>query len=129
MTLQLFLEERLAELDCVVLARLIESRFTPGGLCGLDDERRVPLFVLIGVHAPEAPPVLVAFEVEREGGEGTRRAEPHETVRPLVHHRLKMLGIAFPRSEEHTSELQSQSKLVCRLLLEKNNREKYHTMY
>src|SRR2546430_9819682 len=25
----------------------------------------------------------------------------------------------FPRSEEHTSELQSQSKLVCRLLLEK----------
>src|SRR6478736_1549393 len=26
---------------------------------------------------------------------------------------------AQPRSEEHTSELQSQSKLVCRLLLEK----------
>src|SRR2546430_6019770 len=28
-------------------------------------------------------------------------------------------GIAFERSEEHTSELQSQSNLVCRLLLEK----------
>src|SRR2546427_6638230 len=27
--------------------------------------------------------------------------------------------IAYPRSEEHTSELQSQSNLVCRLLLEK----------
>src|SRR2546430_6750212 len=27
---------------------------------------------------------------------------------------------AFDRSEEHTSELQSQSNLVCRLLLEKN---------
>src|SRR2546430_11780527 len=26
-----------------------------------------------------------------------------------------------PRSEEHTSELQSQSNLVCRLLLEKTN--------
>src|SRR2546430_11295229 len=26
-----------------------------------------------------------------------------------------------PRSEEHTSELQSQSNLVCRLLLEKKN--------
>src|SRR2546430_8944744 len=26
------------------------------------------------------------------------------------------------RSEEHTSELQSQSNLVCRLLLEKNNK-------
>src|SRR5688572_32295146 len=28
---------------------------------------------------------------------------------------------ARPRSEEHTSELQSQSNLVCRLLLEKKN--------
>src|SRR2546427_2354947 len=27
------------------------------------------------------------------------------------------------RSEEHTSELQSQSNLVCRLLLEKNNHQ------
>src|SRR2546427_6597662 len=31
-------------------------------------------------------------------------------------------GIAHGRSEEHTSELQSQSNLVCRLLLEKKNR-------
>src|SRR5688572_32703773 len=31
-------------------------------------------------------------------------------------------GVAgSPRSEEHTSELQSQSNLVCRLLLEKKN--------
>src|SRR2546430_3169059 len=29
--------------------------------------------------------------------------------------------LIFPRSEEHTSELQSQSNLVCRLLLEKKN--------
>src|SRR2546430_13299886 len=29
------------------------------------------------------------------------------------------------RSEEHTSELQSQSNLVCRLLLEKKNRNHY----
>src|SRR2546430_13387924 len=38
------------------------------------------------------------------------------------------LGISTParlcaRSEEHTSELQSQSNLVCRLLLEKKNNE------
>src|SRR2546427_7867492 len=31
-------------------------------------------------------------------------------------------GVAAVRSEEHTSELQSQSNLVCRLLLEKKNR-------
>src|SRR6478736_9528766 len=30
---------------------------------------------------------------------------------------------AWPRSEEHTSELQSQSNLVCRLLLEKKNKK------
>src|SRR5688572_31362441 len=30
-------------------------------------------------------------------------------------------GRVSPRSEEHTSELQSQSNLVCRLLLEKKN--------
>src|SRR5256886_3275917 len=30
------------------------------------------------------------------------------------------------RSEEHTSELQSQSNLVCRLLLEKKNRSRYY---
>src|SRR2546430_10247166 len=31
---------------------------------------------------------------------------------------------ADPRSEEHTSELQSQSNLVCRLLLEKKKKNK-----
>src|SRR2546427_6700446 len=30
------------------------------------------------------------------------------------------------RSEEHTSELQSQSNLVCRLLLEKKKKKKHH---
>mgnify|MGYP000624875426 CR=1 FL=1 len=40
---------------------------------------------------------------------------------------LPLLGnitIAFIRSEEHTSELQSHSDLVCRLLLEKKNKKK-----
>src|SRR5699024_11844462 len=33
----------------------------------------------------------------------------------------------YPRSEEHTSELQSRFDLVCRLLLEKKHRiQKYH---
>src|SRR2546430_7406110 len=31
--------------------------------------------------------------------------------------------MAFVRSEEHTSELQSQSNLVCRLLLEKKKKK------
>src|SRR5688572_31529626 len=37
---------------------------------------------------------------------------------------LSSLSGSSPRSEEHTSELQSQSNLVCRLLLEK---KKTHT--
>src|SRR5688572_32616472 len=38
------------------------------------------------------------------------------------------LGAEFHdlRSEEHTSELQSQSNLVCRLLLEKKQPKKHH---
>src|SRR5690625_6249597 len=34
---------------------------------------------------------------------------------------LPQLGNPKPRSEEHTSELQSRGHLVCRLLLEKKN--------
>src|SRR5699024_12502245 len=33
-------------------------------------------------------------------------------------------GLGFPRSEEHTSELQSRFDLVCRLLLEKKKKSK-----
>src|SRR2546430_14851555 len=33
-----------------------------------------------------------------------------------------------PRSEEHTSELQSQSNLVCRLLLEKKKKHKFYNL-
>src|SRR5262249_57823520 len=53
--------------------------------------------------------------------------------------RVLWSGIAGPRdaddetavrSEEHTSELQSLTNLVCRLLLEKkNNHEQQHTIY
>src|SRR5206468_13119533 len=40
----------------------------------------------------------------------------HDHANPLVHHDVAERG---KRSEEHTSELQSRSDLVCRLLLEK----------
>src|SRR5256886_3124956 len=36
-----------------------------------------------------------------------------------------LMRILMPRSEEHTSELQSQSNLVCRLLLEKKKKPRY----
>src|SRR5688572_31710529 len=48
--------------------------------------------------------------------DGSSPAEGEDTV-----------TIAEPRSEEHTSELQSQSNLVCRLLLEKKKKKKKQT--
>src|SRR2546430_16024205 len=41
------------------------------------------------------------------------------TSSPEQDHRCPSFGAKDGRSEEHTSELQSQSNLVCRLLLEK----------
>src|SRR5688572_31497745 len=48
-------------------------------------------------------------------------------VRAARHHRRvrsDSRSAARTRSEEHTSELQSQSNLVCRLLLEKKKKKK-----
>src|SRR2546430_1663255 len=44
------------------------------------------------------------------------------TLHPRTYNEARTIGEHFRRSEEHTSELQSQSNLVCRLLLEKNKR-------
>src|SRR2546430_5945331 len=40
-------------------------------------------------------------------------------VQPALLQFVRLQLVQEPRSEEHTSELQSQSNLVCRLLLEK----------
>src|SRR2546430_5603873 len=56
------------------------------------------------------------------GGE-SRRREPAPDRARRVHQQAAGLDDAVVRrSEEHTSELQSQSNLVCRLLLEKKKR-------
>src|SRR2546427_7589883 len=58
---------------------------------------------------------------------GRRRGPVHEQpVQPELPSRLGEFHEVhrFARSEEHTSELQSQSNLVCRLLLEKKKKQK-----
>src|SRR2546427_3076672 len=55
------------------------------------------------------------------------RTEPEDPIGPRMQH----VADVVERSEEHTSELQSQSNLVCRLLLEKKNNIsicKYYTL-
>src|SRR2546430_13259275 len=44
------------------------------------------------------------------------------SAQDAVANRLGVVCAGSARSEEHTSELQSQSNLVCRLLLEKKNK-------
>src|SRR2546430_12617990 len=47
---------------------------------------------------------------------------PHLGVRDAARELIEGRGHSRVRSEEHTSELQSQSNLVCRLLLEKKRK-------
>src|SRR2546427_1701234 len=68
----------------------------------------------------DALPICAEFP---QGPPGTRRPGqflPRWGCRPPHAH----VAGANPRSEEHTSELQSQSNLVCRLLLEKKKKKK-----
>src|SRR5207249_7705744 len=58
---------------------------------------------------------------KRRTGHGTARDLCARARRTLPDHgrRARSLSLLVPRSEEHTSELQSRFDLVCRLLLEK----------
>src|SRR5439155_7991404 len=70
----------------------------------------------ISLIATEVEP-LVALEAETREPPRKRRWLPWTVAASIA---LALLGGAeFPRSEEHTSELQSRGHLVCRLLLEK----------
>src|SRR5690348_17899452 len=67
-----------------------------------------------------------SFFLAAEQGQDAVRGQPRERLAELeVVGELRTLGflaLADPRSEEHTSELQSPVHLVCRLLLEKKKK-------
>src|SRR2546427_3778736 len=82
------------------------------------DEELAPAGVLAGMrHGERAGDVLVCVLLRFALDRVSRAARADRS--------LAGLGVRVPtldheiRSEEHTSELQSQSNLVCRLLLEK----------
>src|SRR5207253_11114207 len=56
-----------------------------------------------------------------------KRGRDGETQHPEFQHRGWRQHSRNPRSEEHTSELQSRGHLVCRLLLEKKKKKKNQT--
>src|SRR2546427_6057534 len=79
-----------------------------------DDERHLPL----ERQRLEALQHEGQIFVLRRAGHAARRRDELEVV---DYHQPE-------RSEEHTSELQSQSNLVCRLLLEKKKKATTHAM-
>src|SRR2546430_7413999 len=75
---------------------------------------------------PEADPIL-GPEMKSTGevmGTGRTFGEAYAKAQTVSGVVLPRHGVSFisVRSEEHTSELQSQSNLVCRLLLEKKKK-------
>src|SRR2546430_12602071 len=75
------------------------------------------------IFARERPVLRRCRRQRRRVGPGTRLL-PHDRRR---NRRGAAAGPRRFRSEEHTSELQSQSNLVCRLLLEKKKKANKHT--
>src|SRR5438046_10739448 len=81
-----------------------------------------------------------AFVASPPSQDGARRSKRHRRVRlhgrpatasscgnrsrPLPHRAHRSNCWSWRRSEEHTSELQSLTNLVCRLLLEKKKKKK-----
>src|SRR3712207_7629707 len=81
------------------------------------------LFRSLDVRDVHPAPVDLAG---RDHHHGAVRAAPHDQLVVLLAGRGgEQLGVGQtvePRSEEHTSELQSRQYLVCRLLLEKKKK-------
>src|SRR5438046_8588166 len=80
---------------------------------------------------PAGTPVLLDDETLRDGLQNPSVFDPSIEDKLEILHLMESLGIdavniGLPRSEEHTSELQSLTNLVCRLLLEKKKQKREH---
>src|SRR5688572_33477134 len=102
--------------DCIVLnARLLMlSIFT---FCFFNDTATTEIYTL-SLH--DALPIWHGL-----GPDTAAAGVAHD---PDYREPPRGVAVVEPRSEEHTSELQSQSNLVCRLLLEKKKRQTTQTV-
>src|SRR5690606_27972498 len=80
-----------------------------------------PTVRAVVVSAPMLGPDLLSQP--RNRGEQWRSRRPSQASTPGRGARSSSAAAGTARSEEHTSELQSREKLVCRLLLEKKKRQ------
>src|SRR5947207_8393702 len=80
---------------------------------------------LIRLGVPPGEPTRRGMEfISRYILKGLDKPKLAEEVEAVVRDPVSFADDALRRSEEHTSELQSHSDLVCRLLLEKKNKQK-----
>src|SRR5438309_2973112 len=70
--------------------------------------------------------VILSAAVKSIPAEVIESARVEGATERQIFFRMILPMVSLPRSEEHTSELQSQFHLVCRLLLEKKKKKKKH---
>src|SRR5205085_9971488 len=89
-------------------------------ICSTSNALRSSFFLLLSWRPPRSTlfPYTTLFRSRIIECQPNRRAVEHQ-LRIIEEPHLEL---RLRRSEEHTSELQSQSNLVCRLLLEKKNK-------
>src|SRR3712207_8505643 len=85
----------------------------------------------ISVSSPRTPPAGPRWRESNRGARPASAACASSTSPPrrTVPSRPSSGARPTPRSEEHTSELQSRQYLVCRLLLEKKNNQQLYYQY
>src|SRR2546427_4097901 len=94
----------------------------PCSISGYDVLPFYLLFFFLMIRRPPRStlfPYTTLFRSDRSGARQQKHARP---LSERAQQRGLRVGDDAHRSEEHTSELQSQSNLVCRLLLEKKKK-------
>src|SRR5687767_15749341 len=103
------------------VVKLMERLRSPDG-CPWDREQNYS--TLAPMLIEEAYETFEAVEEAREGHPAELRDELGDLLFQIVFYAQVAKEQGHFRSEEHTSELQSQAYLVCRLLLEKKKQKK-----
>src|SRR5437879_6845518 len=129
---------RVPELALVELGVAAASGQERGVVAALDDLARLDHKDQVGVAdraqamrdddagaSAQQPPERCLDPLLGAGVDAARRLVEDQDARVGEHRARERQQLALPRSEEHTSELQSPMYLVCRLLLEKKNQEKH----
>src|SRR5438034_3345426 len=86
----------------------------------------LPFFFLV-IRRPPRSTLFPYTTLFRSDSKGSRRISLDRRRSGTRPDRCRRVPSAFSRSEEHTSELQSHSDLVCRLLLEKKKQMATYT--